>query len=73
MGRAHDYRSAMDIVTAPVLVIHAADDIVQSEEASRSYLEVFPHAEFVTIDGAGHMVFYNQPDRFSEVVGQFLP
>jgi proline iminopeptidase len=73
MGQRHDYRPAMEVVKAPVLVIHAADDIVQVEEASRSYLEVYPLAQFEVIEGAGHMVFYNQPDRFGEVIGEFLP
>lgn len=73
MGQRHDYRSAMDVVTAPVLVIHAADDIVQVEEASRSYLELFPQAQYEVIDSAGHMVFYDQPEKFGEVVGAFLP
>jgi pimeloyl-ACP methyl ester carboxylesterase len=73
MGQKHDYRLAMDVVTVPVLVIHAADDIVQLEEASRSYLEVFPQAQFEVIREAGHMVFYDQPDRFGDVIDEFLP
>jgi proline iminopeptidase len=71
MGQRHDYRPAMEVVKAPVLVVHAADDIVQVEEASRSYLEVFPQAQFEVIDGGGHMVFYDQPDKFGEVIGEF--
>ena len=73
MGRAHDYRSAMDVVASPVLVIHAGDDIVQAEEASRSYLEVFPQAQFVVIEEAGHFVFFDQPKEFGKVIGGFLP
>lgn len=72
MGRKHDYRPAMADVTAPVLIIHAADDIVQVEEASQSYLAVFPQAQYEVIEDAGHMVFYDQPDAFADIVGDFL-
>ena len=72
MGQKHDYRSAMDVVTAPVLIIHAAEDF-QTEEASRTYMEVFPKAQFEIIEGAGHAVFYDQPEVFADVVGEFLP
>ena len=72
MGQKHDYRPAMDVVTAPVLIIHAADDF-QTEEASRTYLEVFPEAQFAIIEGAGHNVFYDQPAVFAEIVGEFIP
>ena len=71
MGQKHDYRPAMDVVTSPVLIIHAAEDF-QTEEASRTYLEVFPEAQFEIIEGAGHTVFYDQPERFAQVVGGFL-
>ncbi|UCC51398.1 MAG: alpha/beta hydrolase [Anaerolineaceae bacterium] len=72
MGQRHDYRPAMESVTAPVLIVHAADDF-QAEAASRTYLDVFPHAQFETIADAGHMVFYDQPAQFAEVVSEFLP
>lgn len=72
MGQKHDYRPAMDAVTAPVLIIHAVEDF-QTEEASRTYLEVFPDAQFEIIEGAGHTVFYDQPEAFADIVGEFLP
>ena len=73
MGQKHDYRLAMAVVDVPVLVIHAAADLVQVEAASRSYLEVFPHAQYEVIEDAGHMVFYDQPEKFGEVIAGFLP
>ena len=72
MGRKHDYRPAMEVIAAPVLVIHAADDF-QSEEASRTYVEAIPHAQFTVIDDAGHAVFYDQPGKFGEILTEFLP
>jgi proline iminopeptidase len=71
MGKRHDYRDALREVEAPVLVIHAADDL-QSEEASRIYAEAFPNAQFRVIEDAAHFAFIDQPEAFSTVVGEFL-
>lgn len=71
MGQQHDYRAALKGVTAPVLVIHGANDL-QSEAASRMYQEAFPNAEFVVIENASHFSFEEQPDKFAEIVTGFL-
>jgi proline iminopeptidase len=71
LGQRHDYRAALRSVTAPVLVIHGAEDL-QSETASRSYAEAFPNAEFVVIQNASHFSFEEQPDEFARLVEKFL-
>jgi proline iminopeptidase len=71
LGQRHDYRAAFRDVTAPVLVIHGANDL-QSEAASRTYVEAFPNAEFAVIDNAGHFSFEEQPDDFARLVERFL-
>jgi proline iminopeptidase len=71
MGQRHDYRAALAEVTAPVLVIHGTEDI-QSEAATRLYVDAFPHAEFVVIENAGHSSFEDQPDQFAALIKSFL-
>ncbi len=71
MGQRHDYRSALRDVTAPVLVIHGADDL-QSESASRLYADTFPNAEFAVIENVGHFSFEEQPEQFAKIVSDFL-
>jgi proline iminopeptidase len=71
MGQRHDYRSALKKVTAPVLVIHGADDL-QSEAASRLYSDTFPNAQFAIIENASHFAFQQQPEQFAQLVGGFL-
>jgi proline iminopeptidase len=71
MGQRHDYRKALEAVTAPVLIIHGADDL-QSESASRMYAEAFPNAEFVVIQNASHFSFEEQPAQFAKIVSEFL-
>ncbi len=71
MGTRHDYRAALKQVSAPVLVIHGANDL-QPEAASRAYAEAFPNAEFQVIPNATHFSFEEQPGAFAAVVGKFL-
>ena len=71
MGQRHDYRAALRNVTAPVLVLHGANDL-QSEAASRMCAEAFPNAEFAAIENAGHFSFEEQPDDFARIVKEFL-
>jgi proline iminopeptidase len=71
IGQRHDYRSALQSVIAPVLVLHGADDL-QSVTASRAYAEAFPNAGFQVIEGASHFAFEEQPKDFAEIVGDFL-
>jgi proline iminopeptidase len=71
MGRQHDYRAALKAVSAPVLVIHGANDL-QSEAASRMYAEAFPNAEFHVIADATHFAFEEQPAAFAALVAEFF-
>jgi len=71
MGQRHDYSSALAQVEVPVLVIHGVGDL-QSEAASRMYVQAFPNAQFATIENAGHFSFADQPEIFSQIVRKFL-
>lgn len=71
MGQRHDYREALKTVTAPVLVIHGAEDL-QPKKATRLYAETLPKAQFQIIEEAGHFSFLEQPDAFAQTVSEFL-
>ncbi len=71
MGQRHDYRAALKAMTAPVLVLHGANDL-QPEAASRMYAEALPNAQFEVIAGATHFPFEEQPEAFSAAVEKFL-
>ena len=45
---------------------------VISHEGVREFREVVPHAEFVDVSGAGHMVAGDRNDAFSDAVEDFL-
>ncbi|MBN2117150.1 MAG: alpha/beta hydrolase [Anaerolineales bacterium] len=71
MGQRHDYRAALREIDVPVLVIHGADDL-QSEAATRLYVDAFPNAKFAVIDHASHASFEDQPEQFAAIVKSFL-
>lgn len=71
LGQRHDYRAALKKVTAPVLVLHGADDL-QSEAASRLYSDSFPNAQFAVLENASHFSFQQQPEQFAQLVADFL-
>lgn len=71
MGRHHDYRPALAVVNAPVLVIHGREDL-QTEAQSRMYADAFPNAEFHIIPEATHFPFYEQTEAFATLVASFL-
>lgn len=71
LGRRHDWRAALARVTAPVLVVHGAEDL-QPEAQSRSVAALFADARFVAIPGAGHFVQEEQPGALARAVRDFL-
>ncbi len=71
MGRRHDYRSAMRAVKAPVLVLHGDRDL-QSESATRAYVETLPNARFEVIKGSGHFPHIEMPETFAATLRPFL-
>jgi proline iminopeptidase len=71
MGKSHDYRAALQKVTAPVLVIHGADDL-QTQPESQVYADAFPNARLQVIDRAAHFPFEQQPQQFAALSGEFL-
>jgi pimeloyl-ACP methyl ester carboxylesterase len=43
-----------------------------SEEGARNLLTLVPHAEYVDVDGAGHMVAGDKNDQFNDAIVGFL-
>jgi pimeloyl-ACP methyl ester carboxylesterase len=67
LGKRHDYRDALKVIDAPVLVVHGADDL-QAEAASRDYADQFVNGRFEVIEGAGHFVYEERPAAFATLV-----
>ena len=58
-------------VRCPTLVVAGAES-GWPELEGRQMAAAIPHGSYVRVEGAGHDVHLDQPDRFGEVVGAFL-
>ena len=59
-------------VTCPTLLVRGRESDVLSEDGARNLLSLIPHAEYVDVSGAGHMVAGDRNDWFSDAVVEFL-
>lgn len=66
-----DPRPALQLATAPVLVLRAECDYL-SWEATREYRDVLPVATLLAVDDAGHTVTTSRPDVHRQVARAFL-
>jgi pimeloyl-ACP methyl ester carboxylesterase len=56
----------------PVLLVRGRMSDIVSEEGARAFLAIVPHAEFVDVSDAGHMVAGDRNDVFTDAVARFL-
>jgi len=59
-------------ITVPTLLVRGADSDVVSTDGVSGFLEAVPHAEFLDVAEAGHMVSGDQNDAFTDAVIDFL-
>lgn len=65
-------QSAARSLQEPTLLVRGRQSDLLSMEGVRELLELVPHAEFVDVAGAGHMVAGDRNDAFNDAVVQFL-
>jgi len=56
----------------PTLLVRGRMSDVLSEDGARHFLELVPHARYVDVSGAGHMVAGDENDAFTEAVIDFV-
>jgi len=64
----HDTSARLGDVTAPTLVVHGTEDLLLAPENGRLIASVIPGARLEIIDGAGHLFFWEQPQRSADLV-----
>jgi pimeloyl-ACP methyl ester carboxylesterase len=67
-----DLREAARRLTVPTLLVRGRLSDILSPEGAKEFLELAPHAEFVDIAGADHMVAGDRNDAFNAAVFEFL-
>jgi pimeloyl-ACP methyl ester carboxylesterase len=64
--------SAARSLTLPTLLVRGKMSDLLSEEGAQEFLALVPHAKFVDVSGAGHMVAGDRNDVFAAAVVSFL-
>lgn len=59
-------------LTAPTLLVRGASSELVSEDLAREFLTLAPHADYVDVAGARHMVAGDRNDQFTAAVTTFL-
>ncbi len=59
-------------ITIPIMLIRGRLSDVVSEENAQEFLSVVPHAEYVDLEDAAHMVAGDRNDAFTESVAEFI-
>jgi 3-oxoadipate enol-lactonase len=69
---SQDRAAPLEKIAVPTLVITGDEDRVYPPELARRLAERIPGAELVTLEGCGHLSNLEQPERFNEVLLDFL-
>jgi peroxiredoxin len=64
--------AAVAAIEVPMMLVRGRMSDLVSEEATRSFLDRFPHVLFADVSGAGHMVAGDRNDAFTAAVLGFL-
>ena len=67
-----DTNGRLGRIQAPTLVIHGTDDNVVDHRNAQLIADAISNARLELIPGAGHVFMWEQPERFVEVVTEFL-
>lgn len=59
-------------IRVPTLLVRGRQSDVVREDGARAFLDLVPHARWVDVSGAGHMVAGDRNDPFTEAVVRFL-
>ena len=71
-GATYDGKDRWRSIAAPTLVIHGTADTVVDYRNSKLLASGLPDARLLLFEGAGHLLFWEQPERFVRVVSEFL-
>jgi pimeloyl-ACP methyl ester carboxylesterase len=64
--------SAAKRVTIPALLVRGASSELVQEEHAKDFLKLVPHASYVDVSGARHMVAGDRNDQFANAIENFL-
>lgn len=68
----HGSGDRLEAVGHPTLIVHGTADVVVDPRNADVLAEQLPDARVVEFEGAGHLLFWEDPERFVSVVSDFL-
>jgi pimeloyl-ACP methyl ester carboxylesterase len=71
-GNTHDTRDRLGKIAVPTLVLIGKEDLVLPLHMSENLAAGIPNAELTVLDAGGHLVCYEYPAKFNQVVLDFL-
>jgi pimeloyl-ACP methyl ester carboxylesterase len=71
-GATHDAIERISAITAPTLIVHGTDDRVVDHRNAEVLAERIPNARVELLPGVGHMLTWEQPERFAALLKEFL-
>ena len=71
-GQTFDAWERLPELEAPVLVLHGTEDVVVDPANADLLASRIRGARLEWFPGCGHLLFWEQPGRFVEIVGEFL-
>ena len=68
-----DYTDVLPTITLPTIVFGANSPIAEQGLAQCRYLAgLVPDSQFVGFEDAGHILFYEQPEKFNAALASFV-
>lgn len=67
-----DIMSQVADISVPTLVLVGTEDQMTPPKFGRYLADNIPHAEFIMVEGAGHMLATEQPKVVAEAIGDFV-
>jgi 3-oxoadipate enol-lactonase len=71
-GATHDALDRIGGIAAPTLVLHGTEDAVVDSRNADLLAERIPDARVELLPGCGHLLFWEEPERFTQRVKEFL-
>lgn len=66
------YQGKLAALDVPTLLLWGADDAFAPVSGAYRFKKEIPHAELVVVDGAGHFLTEDAPERVAKELGRFL-
>jgi 3-oxoadipate enol-lactonase len=71
-GAVHDALDRIGSIAAPTLIVHGTEDAVVDSRNANLLADRIPGARVELLRGCGHLPFWEEPERFANLIKEFL-